>query len=298
MAQRKTCLQRLRELEKEFNWEGEEKTDYSSLPTFHVTYTKKEKKQIRKENKSLKKKIKKSTKTQYYRLLGTFDPWTQDDIIRHFRDDFKSAIDYMRGLSERVQSEYSDIVEITPEEYCLDCDARATAGIDPIVSSGNWEAWEKYVDDHPNMELTKLHKKRKKFLKIIKKFDSKLRKKYKAFETYDPLFRMRKIDEVELKKSLKMLTRENKERRDRFLEYMQKSFGLEKDPYLMRSFKERTDAANKALNRYILDMNKAASYKEPELDDYGEPMQPPRKSESFELDLSVDQNELRRLFGS
>ena len=99
MAQRKTCLQRLRELEKEFNWEGEEKTDYSSLPTFHVTYTKKEKKQIRKENKSLKKKVKKSTKTQYYRLLGTFDPWTQEDIIRYFRDDYKSAIDYMRGLS-------------------------------------------------------------------------------------------------------------------------------------------------------------------------------------------------------
>ena len=263
----KTCIQRLHELEKELGWEGEKEVDYSHLPTFHVTYTKKEIKKIDKENKKLKKKTKKKDKLRYYELLGTFDPWTREDIIRQF-DDKNDAIRYMVSLSKRLHEEWTHEERYeTPREYCEESDAIRTIGTDPLISSGNWDAWEEYTASHQKMSLEKLHKRRRTFVKRVKKERSKVHKKYKAFERYDPLFRMRKIDEEELKKSLKLLTKETMERRDRFLEQMQKAYSLPPDDYLITNFKDKSKAANKALNKYIMDMNKSSSYSDDVFED-------------------------------
>ena len=61
----------------------------------------------------------------------------------------------------------------------------------------------------------------------------------------------------------------------------------------MKSFKERTKAANKALNRYIIDMNKSASYSG-ELDDYGLPYEG-GEMESVEIPLGDAPKDFKKL---
>ena len=248
MAQRKTCLERLRELEKELGWEGEEKIDYSHLPVIHVQRTKKEKKKIKKHK---RKQIKK----QYYTLLATFDELTFNYIVDTF-DDKAEAIKYMESLSERCKSEcqieYYDSVEDAAAEI-ID---KIIPNNDPIIQSGYWEQWEEYTKTMKTNNAHKIWKKRQKFLNHITKERKHIQKKYKSFSLYDPLFRARKIDEVELKKKLKQITRENMERRDKFIEQAENLFGL-RDPHLIKQFKDRTKAASKALNKYVIDMNRS-----------------------------------------
>lgn len=290
------CLERLRELEKEIGWEGEKKKDRTHLPVIHVTHTKKELKQIRKEDKILIKKTSKSDKARYRSMLGEFDPETVEEIITQYGDDYKSAIEYMKYLNERIETTFEGRAYYNSlDDYVAINDSKIAASTDPIIASGMWDSWEDYVAKHSDLSMIKLHKRRKKFRKIFDKKQKKMRKKYKSFEMYDPLFRMRKIDDVELKKSLKAITKENMERRNRFLEVIGKSC-MQFDPYLMKSFKERTKAANKALNRYIIDMNKAASYNG-ELDDYGLPYKS-GPMESFEIQLGKTPKDISELLNS
>ena len=287
------CLERLRELEKAVGWTGEKKVDRTNLPVIRATHTKKEIKQFKREDKRLLKKTKKTDKMKYRAMLGTFDPETREEIITQYGKDYQAAIKYMEYLIERIK-DASQVVEYygSAEEYMAVRDYKASASTDPIIASGMWDSWVEYVDKHPKLSLDELHKRRKKFRKIYEKKRKKLRKKYKSFEMYDPLFRMRKIDDVELKKSLKAITKENMERRNRFLEVIGKSC-MQFDPYLMKSFKERTKAANKALNRYIIDMNKSASYSG-ELDDYGLPYEG-GEMESFEIPLGDAPKDFKKL---
>lgn len=292
MAERKTCLEKLRELEAAYEWEGERPPDHANRPVYHVEYTKKEKKQIRKENKMLKKKTKKGTKKKYYALLGVFDPDTRYDIHRKYCDDKNGGVKYMMWLLDRIYNT-PEFEKMTDEEFGDEFVYRATAAQDPLVSSGNWDAWVEYTEAHPKMSMEKLRKQRKKFHKIIKHKDKKLRRKYKSFEAYDPLFRMRRIDEVELKKSLKSITRENAERRDRFLRVIREQCGLN-DEYLMETFKDRTKAANKALNKFILDMNKSAAYGDNDDPPWDE-SESSGEDESYEIKLDVDKDALAAL---
>lgn len=290
------CLERLRELEKEIGWEGEAKKDRTHLPVIHVTHTKKELKKIKKEDKVLIKKTKISDKVRYRSMLGEFDQETVEDIITQYGDDYRAAIEYMKYLNERIETAFEGRAYYESiDDYVVIRDSKVSASIDPIIASGMWDSWQEYVDKHPDLSMVELHNRRKKFRKIYQKKQKKMRKKYKSFEMYDPLFRMRKIDDVELKKSLKAITKENMERRNRFLEVIGKSC-MQFDPYLMKSFKERTKAANKALNRYIIDMNKSASYSG-ELDDYGLPYES-GPMESFEIPLGKAPKDLADLLKS
>lgn len=249
MTQRRTCRKRLREIEKELGWEGEEKIDYSHLPVIHIKHSKKEKKQHKKRERKL-------IKHQYYELLGTFDEFTRNEIIDNFDDKFE-AVKYMESLKQRCNTEYEDLQYYETIEDAVACHKEKTIpSSDPIVQAGCWDQWEEYADSLKTHSVAKIWKKRKKFLSRITKSKKKLQKRYKSFSLYDPLFRARKIDEVELKKKLKLITKENMERRDAFLEKAEELFGL-RDPYMIKQFKDRTKEASKAINKYVIDMNRS-----------------------------------------
>ena len=264
----KTCRDRLRELQAEIGWKGEETTDYTKLPTikvhgdklgkvkFHSNKNIKYDKRLGHKSNSSKHSnevSEKDIKKRYDELIATFDEITQWHVITTYTTT-EDAVAYMEHVIESLR----DMVDVgSPiEDYCGTVDYRATCKMDDqITSLGLWDEWEKYSSKH-KIKPSEIRNARKKFIRSYSKRKSTKLKSYKTFEMYDPIFRVSKMDEQQLKNKLKQINAENRDRRDRMLKMIAECFGGG-DEYMLKSFKDKTDTMMKRMKHQMNDLCKS-----------------------------------------
>ena len=264
----KTCRDRLRELQAEIGWKGEEPIDYTKLPTIKIHGDKLGKVKFHsgkhgKHDKRLERKFdsgkdaseisKVDIKKRYDELIITFDEITQWHVITTYTD-IEDAVAYMEHVIELLR----DIIDVgSPiEDYCSAVDYRATCKLDDqIISLGLWDEWEKYSSRH-KIKPSEIRNARKKFIRSYSKRKSTKLKSYKTFEMYDPIFRVSKMDEQQLKNKLKQINAENRDRRDRMLKMIAECFGGG-DEYMLKSFKDKTDTMMKRMKHQMNDLCKS-----------------------------------------
>lgn len=239
-----SCKERLRELQKEFKYKPEH-PEYSSLPVIHL---KKEKipKSIRKKHKQDKASI------------------ALDILYNLFTDEY--AVYLLKTM------EYDELVD-----YCIDwaeawkdqlvdrCDGEPLSVLDPEspsvddfdIPDDEWKSYLEYEKKHKPKNFTDVMDNRKRFKKHVKKG----RKRYykKGLMIYDPLFKHSHIDEQQMIKNLKRISRENEQRTKEFAKMMNDLVGDNPaNQKILKSFEKHTAEVHKRVKRQIRDIEKSA----------------------------------------
>lgn len=99
------------------------------------------------------------------------------------------------------------------------------------------------------------------YVKYEDKYYAKARKKQKYYKKKglnisDSLFTTLQLDEDKMIKNLKQISKENKERTDKFLEYIDKMYKGEDVPEIIQSLKDKSDKVTKANKKYVKSLEK------------------------------------------
>ncbi len=202
---------RIKELRKELNYKSDKKK--------HV---KLEEINVRKYKKKRKKKEMMKYKKFYQDYLGTLSEVEQDEEMDNI--EFMYTFLTEKEIYERDKR----IVKIRKEKQ---------------------KRFERYIQECNPKNL-------KEFVKYEDKYYSKEKKKRKLYKKKglnisDSLFTTMALDENKMIKNLKRISKENKERTDVFLEYVDKLYAGEDIPDVVQSLRDKSKKVSKANKKYI-----------------------------------------------
>ena len=247
---RVSCHERLKQLRKELNYDTKKnEPETSTLPVIHLKADKRMKK-IRKEM-SKKEKANKAAIARDI-LYNLFEEWYAKELMEtmEYEELIDFVIDYAKAWKEQLTDfEVMSLDTLLPEEpFDEDFD----------IPDDQWDAYVKFEKSQKKSVngIKDVIKMRKKFKKEV----NKKRKHYvkHGLMIYDPLFKHSKVNEQQMVKNLKRISRENEIRTQEFAKMMNKLVGDPVNQKLLKSFEEHTKAVIHQVNKQIKDIRKSA----------------------------------------